>query len=100
MTQTPLPLQIPRVMAGRKEEWDTDHEYGRQFLAGENPCTLTALKQMPSELCGSAIGPEYVDGAYGLGLWDLSGLCQSGRGVCSRQGQGPDRSRSGWINEL
>ena len=29
--------------------------------AGENPCMLTALKQLPSEL-GSAIGPEHVNG--------------------------------------
>lgn len=48
-------------MAGRREEWATDEEYGRQFLAGENPCTLFALKQLPSQL-GSAIGPQHVDG--------------------------------------
>jgi len=60
-----FPLQSPRVLAGRGVDvLDTDEEWGRQVVAGMNPCVLVALKQMPAEL-GSAIGPEHVDGEPG-----------------------------------
>ncbi|GAB4813772.1 hypothetical protein N2152v2_000818 [Parachlorella kessleri] len=56
-----IKFEAPKVMAGRRDEWMTDEEYGRQFLAGQNPCTLSALRAMPAEISGSAIGPQHVD---------------------------------------
>ncbi len=50
------------MLEGRKEAWYQDAEFGRQALAGVNPCALKALTEMPKDL-GSAIGPEHVDGA-------------------------------------
>lgn len=38
-----------------------DFEFGRQMLAGFNPSTITALKQMPGVL-GSAITDDDVAG--------------------------------------
>lgn len=59
----PLPgLQAPRVLVGRGlEVVESDEEWGRQAVAGMNPCTLAALKQLPAQL-GSAIAGEHVDG--------------------------------------
>lgn len=54
-------LQAPRVLVGRGlEVVGSDEEWGRQSVAGMNPCTLAALKQMPAQL-GSAIAAEHVD---------------------------------------
>ncbi len=55
-------LQLPRVVANRGDYWETDEEFGRQYLAGQNPCTISALKVLP-ESFGSAIRPSHVDGA-------------------------------------
>jgi hypothetical protein len=49
------------VLVGRGlEVVGSDEEWGRQSVAGMNPCTLAALKQMPAQL-GSAIAAEHVD---------------------------------------
>eukprot|EP00878_Enallax_costatus_P022179 GHUV01023520.1.p1 GENE.GHUV01023520.1~~GHUV01023520.1.p1 ORF type:complete len:503 (-),score=119.73 GHUV01023520.1:325-1833(-) len=56
-----LAYKIPKVESGRAGQWASDLEFGRQTLAGMNPCMLSALKQMP-EAIGSAIGPQHVDG--------------------------------------
>ncbi|GLC42157.1 hypothetical protein PLESTM_001298400 [Pleodorina starrii] len=50
----------PRVLDGRPDAWHTDEEYGRQAVAGFNPCTITALKDLP-ESFGSAIRAEHVN---------------------------------------
>ncbi|GLC42164.1 hypothetical protein PLESTB_000637500 [Pleodorina starrii] len=50
----------PRVLEGRPDAWYTDEEYGRQAVAGFNPCTITALKEMPERI-GSAIRAEHVN---------------------------------------
>lgn len=53
--------QLPRSLENRPLEWDLDEEVGRQAVAGMNPCTLTALKQLPEAL-GSAIRNQHVVG--------------------------------------
>ncbi|GLC52505.1 hypothetical protein PLESTB_000637300 [Pleodorina starrii] len=50
----------PRVLEGRPDAWYTDEEFGRQVVAGFNPCTVTALKEMPEKI-GSAIGGKHVN---------------------------------------
>ncbi|KAL4422175.1 hypothetical protein ABPG77_006864 [Micractinium sp. CCAP 211/92] len=55
-------FRAPRVLAGRGVDvLLTDQEWGRQCIAGMNPCTLVALKQLPAAQFGSAIGPEHVE---------------------------------------
>lgn len=54
-------LQLPRVEKGRPGAWASDKEFGRQQLAGGNPCDLVALTELPAAR-GSAITPEHVDG--------------------------------------
>ncbi|KAL4458476.1 hypothetical protein ABPG75_013341 [Micractinium tetrahymenae] len=55
-------FRAPRVLAGRGiEVLMTDQEWGRQCIAGMNPCTLVALNKTPAQQFGSAIGPEHVD---------------------------------------
>ncbi len=49
------------MLLGRKDEWYKDEEFGRQTLAGVNPCALEALKEMPAAR-GSAIDSHHVDG--------------------------------------
>jgi threonine/homoserine efflux transporter RhtA len=56
-----MALQTPRVERDRTEQWATDLEFGRQALAGMNPCMLAALKTLPAEF-GSAIEAKHVDG--------------------------------------
>jgi len=53
----------PRVLNNRSLDVIlSDEEWGRQCIAGMNPCTLVALKQLPGEQCpGSAIGPQHVN---------------------------------------
>jgi hypothetical protein len=56
------------VLVGRGlEVVGSDEEWGRQSVAGMNPCTLAALKQMPAQL-GSAIAAEHVDSECRRGL--------------------------------
>ena len=45
------------MCAGRVTEWETDEEVGRQTLAGQNPCMLKALKEIPE---GSIITAEHL----------------------------------------
>ena len=59
-----LLLQTPKVEAGRPGLWSTDLEFGRQVLAGMNPCVFEVMKEMPAAR-GSAIGPQHVDGKRG-----------------------------------
>ena len=71
----------------------TDQEWGRQCIAGMNPCTLVALSKAPAEHCGSAIGPQHVDGELGWRAlrWRFGGVSElagQGRGRCRRQGHG------------
>ncbi|PSC75994.1 lipoxygenase [Micractinium conductrix] len=55
-------FNAPRVLVGRDVDvLSTDQEWGRQCIAGMNPCTLVALSKAPAEHCGSAIGPQHVD---------------------------------------
>eukprot|EP00775_Hariotina_reticulata_P007333 gene7333-7545_t len=68
-----LAYTIPKVELNRSEQWATDLEFGRQVLAGMNPCMLTALKTLPNEV-GSAIEAKHVDE-------DLQKLDPQGRGL-------------------
>eukprot|EP00775_Hariotina_reticulata_P007328 gene7328-7540_t len=68
-----LAYTIPKVELNRSEQWATDLEFGRQVLAGMNPCMLTALKTLPTEF-GSAIEAKHVDE-------DLKKLDPQGRGL-------------------
>ena len=55
------PLQAPRVWAGRGTDVIlTDEEWGRQCVAGMNPCVLVALKDTPANQFGSAIGTDLL----------------------------------------
>ncbi|KAF6251343.1 lipoxygenase [Scenedesmus sp. NREL 46B-D3] len=63
----------PKVLAGREGVWATDLEFGRQVLAGMNPCMLAALKEMPADM-GSAITAQHVND-------DLKQLDPQGRGM-------------------
>lgn len=57
-----LCLQKPRVLVDRDSNVVfQEFEFGRQMLAGYNPSTITALRQMPSEF-NSAITEEHVAG--------------------------------------
>ena len=58
-------MQVPKVLAGRPDAWHTDEEFGRQTLAGVNPCVIKALTQTPESL-GSAIRGEHINGARGM----------------------------------
>ncbi len=60
------PPQVPKVLGDRPDAWYTDAEYGRQALAGQNPCALAALTVLP-EAMGSAIREEHVAGEDGWG---------------------------------
>ncbi|GLC42161.1 hypothetical protein PLESTM_001298800 [Pleodorina starrii] len=55
-----LYFTVPRVLDGRPDAWHTDEEFGRQVVAGFNPCTVTALKDLP-ESFGSAIRGEHIE---------------------------------------
>ncbi|GLC38394.1 hypothetical protein PLESTB_001582500 [Pleodorina starrii] len=53
-------FNVPRVLEGRADAWYTDEEYGRQIVAGFNPCTIAALKDLPENF-GSAIRGKHVN---------------------------------------
>jgi len=55
-----LAYRLPKIEAGRPGMWATDLEFGRQVLAGMNPCVFEVLKELPAAR-GSAIGPQHVD---------------------------------------
>lgn len=54
-----LEFPEPRSLEDRLLEWDLDEEMGRQTLAGINPCTIAALKELPK---GSAICNNHIKG--------------------------------------
>lgn len=52
---TPLEFPPPGVVEVNKEAWKTDHEYGRQRLAGINPLVIQRLEVFPPK---SSLDPE------------------------------------------
>ncbi|KAG2491170.1 hypothetical protein HYH03_010382 [Edaphochlamys debaryana] len=73
-----LRFPVPKVLDGRRDAWDSDTEMGRQALAGFNPVTLTALRELPEKL-GSAIRSEHVnDDLQGATLESLVADAQAG----------------------
>eukprot|EP00245_Coleochaete_scutata_P002442 TRINITY_DN1320_c0_g5_i1.p1 TRINITY_DN1320_c0_g5~~TRINITY_DN1320_c0_g5_i1.p1 ORF type:complete len:954 (-),score=179.98 TRINITY_DN1320_c0_g5_i1:764-3625(-) len=39
----------PFVKKDREDLWETDEEWGRQAIAGHNPCIIQAIKEIPKE---------------------------------------------------
>ena len=76
-----LLLQLPKIEANRPGMWATDLEFGRQVLAGMNPCMFEVMKEMPAAR-GSAIGPQHVDGKGGGQGWagETAGRAGGGKG--------------------
>ncbi|EFJ46750.1 hypothetical protein VOLCADRAFT_105416 [Volvox carteri f. nagariensis] len=72
-------FNIPRVLDSRPNAWHSDEEFGRQAVAGYNPCVIKALTELP-ETFGSAIREEHVIGdLQGDAMKDLVSEAKAGR---------------------
>ncbi|EFJ46751.1 hypothetical protein VOLCADRAFT_105417 [Volvox carteri f. nagariensis] len=109
-------FNIPRVLDSRPNAWHSDEEFGRQAVAGYNPCVIKALTELP-ETFGSAIREEHVIGdlqgdtmkdlvseakaggkprLYYIDYWDLSAIWA----LADKDPAKIDVKPTGWLGKL